>query len=190
MIVLDDIWITLSEVDVLAQAAASAPPDENLARALEAFHRAREAKGVFAFIEPAQSPLALPGAEAGVVAVAATLGAKVEALEGRPWMAACLKAGLFQLEAFIHYRVLKRLAPRRLCPGFPIVPGGALAPQLKPTDVLDLLPKNPSGVRAEKGRLWPTWSLAYLYPVSAKIDEVRTNPCAACHKDCALRRLV
>jgi hypothetical protein len=193
MEVLNDIWITLDPAEVVRALPEGTPepPSQALARTMEAFHQKRRAEAAFEIIEPTGSPL-LPetiramGAESGVAAVAATLGAGVEELASLDWGQACLKAGLAQLEAFVCYRIMKRVGTRKLNLGPPLVPGGAAAPGLKLQGVLDLLGPNPLGIRVEDGMLKPTWSLAYLYPVG--LAPAKASSCASCSKDCALRR--
>ncbi len=186
MVVLDDIWITLEKRDVDPEGET-----EGLKEALDAFHQTRRARGAFEIIDPKDSPLPPDQAEAGVVAVAATLGEEVERLIGMPWLEECLKAGLFQLEAYLNYRIQKFIAPKKLFIGHPAVPGGAAAPELKLDQVLALLPGNGLGLSvqhsADGDTLRPTWSIAYLYPLGRQPAEA-ANPCAGCSKDCALRR--
>ncbi|MBW1713381.1 MAG: hypothetical protein JRJ59_09575 [Deltaproteobacteria bacterium] len=188
--ILNDIWITLDQAEVrahLPQTADQADPDL-LQPALDAFHQARQAQGVFETIGPELSPLPLGQADSGAVAVAATLGPEVDKLEDRPWMKQVLMAGLAQLEAFLNYRIKKRLALRNLFLGQPVVPGGPAGPELTLDQVLDLLGKNPLGLEVRGDHLFPPWSLAYLYPVSSSADQVQARACASCQKDCALRK--
>jgi len=193
MEVLKDIWITLDPAEVIRALPEGSPEPSSgaLARTIEAFHESRRAEAAFEVIEPTRSPLSAEtalavGAEAGVAAVAATLGEGVEGLAGLDWGRACLRAGLAQLEAFVCYRIMKRLGTRKLNLGPPLVPGGAAAPELTLPGVLDLLDPDPLGIRVEGGVLKPAWSLAYLYPVSP--SPAKTSSCSSCTKDCALRR--
>ncbi|MBW2618800.1 MAG: hypothetical protein JRC92_07990, partial [Deltaproteobacteria bacterium] len=98
-----------------------------------------------------------------------------------------LKAGLFQLEAYLNYRVSRFVSPLGLFIGHPAVPGGAIAPDLRPEAALQLLPDNPTGVEVREGKLWPPSSLVFLYPLSRR-SEKKASPCQTCHKDCALRQ--
>ena len=181
-----DIWITLSPREVAGFRSKNDPEysDQEVQTALETFHRTREAKADYEILDPAQSPLLPDAPPSGVVAVAATLGRSVESVD-LPALDLCLKAALAQLQAYLNYRIVKRLAPKKLHLGWPVVPGGAAAPDLTYGQVLDLLPQAGSGVRLKEGRLDPAWSLVYLYPVSPKPD--KTSSCASCRKDCALR---
>ena len=193
MELLNDVWITLAPSDVvraLDQGSPEPPPDE-LARTIQAFHDQRRAEAAYELIDPPGSPLSAEtsravGAESGVAAVAATLGSGVEGLASLEWGPACLRAGLAQLEAFVCYRIMKRLGVRKLNLGTPLVPGGAAAPDLEIQNVLDLLGSDPLGIRVENGGLRPTWSLAFLYPVSRA--PAKAGSCSSCTKDCALRR--
>lgn len=188
--ILNDIWITLDQEEVrahLPQTAAQVDP-EAIRPALDAFHQARQAQGIFETIGPDLSPLPLDQADLGAVAVAATLGSEVDKLEDRPWMKQVLRAGLAQLEAYLNYRIQKRLALRNLFLGHPVVPGGAAAPELTLDQVLDLLGQSPLGLEARGESLFPPWSLAYLYPVSSSADQVQASACATCKKDCTLRK--
>ncbi len=185
---LDDIWITLSLEEVAGFQKDDSPgcSELELLAAMEAFHQSREARADYELVPPEKSPLPADKAPSSSVAVAATLGEKVEQYAGLPGMELCFKAALAQLQAFLNYRIMKRLAPKKLHLGWPVVPGGAAAPQLTNDQVLDLLPQAGSGVRIQDGRLYPVRSLVYLYPVSPKPD--KTSACASCHKDCALRK--
>lgn len=185
---LDDIWITLSPQEMSESEPDSASgydPDE-IRKAIDVFHRSREAKADYEIIPPGKSPLPLTKDQTGVVAVAATLGEKVDLSADLPGMEPCLKAALSQLQAYLNYRIMKRLSPQKLHLGWPVVPGGAVAPDLTQQEVLDLLPEARSGVRIKEGRLLPSWSLVYLYPMGPKPDEAVA--CASCHKDCTLRK--
>jgi hypothetical protein len=186
MDVLDDIWITLTPNEVVECDPAAAGVD--LSAVLAAFHQARRAQAAFELREPQASPLPSGLAPQGAVAVALTLGPEVDRLPDLPGREACLKAGLAQLEAYVNYRLTRRLAAKKLYLGQVVVPGGALAPDLSPAQVLDLLPGNPLGLQVEGEAFRPAWSMAYLYPVTSRADQPFPSACAACHKDCALRR--
>jgi|GEM_PF-3200307 len=189
MNVLQDIWITLSPEDVLAQPPA--PPAagrESLVQALEAFHRARRAEAAFEVLQAGQSPLGPTAAPGGAVVVAATLGPEVGRLDLGPWGERLIKAGLFQLEAYVSYRIQRYLRPLNLFPGGPVVPGGAAAPELTAEAVLRLLPDSPLPVRAAGQSLEPAESLVWLYPLFDQPPLAKPSPCSSCAKDCALRK--
>ena len=187
MQVYEDIWITLARDDVLAQIKDDTKEADGLEEALAAFHQARRAKAAFEMLGPEASPLPLTPAEEGAVVVAATLGPEVDRLPDGKWLKACLKAGLFQLEAYLNYRVSRFVSPRGLFIGHPTAPGGAVAPNLRLEAVLQFLPANPTGIEVREEKLWPPSSLVFLYPLSRR-SEKQASPCAACHKDCAIRR--
>jgi len=189
MIVLQDIWITLSPEDVLAQSPASpAAGREGLAEALAEFHRARRAEAAFEVLEAGQSPLGPAAAPGGAAAAAATLGPEVGRLDLGPWGERLIKAGLFQLEAYVRYRIQRYLRPLNLFPGGPVVPGGAAAPELTAEAVLKLLPASPLAVRASGQSLAPAESLVWLYPLFDQPLKAKPSPCSSCAKDCALRK--
>jgi len=185
MQVYEDIWITLTRDDLLAQVNDEAGEADGLEEALAAFHQARQAKAAFEILGPEASPL--PLTEEGAVVVAATLGPEVDRLPENRWLKVCLKAGLFQLEAYLSYRVSRFVSPLGLFIGHPAVPGGAVSPDLRFEVALLLLPAKPTGIEVREGKLWPPSSLVFLYPLSRR-SEKQANPCQTCHKDCALRR--
>ncbi len=185
---IDDIWITLSPRDVAAfgQGAKGDYDEGDIREAIEVFHRDREARADYELVPLEKSPIALDPEKTGLMAVAATLGYRVEESIALPAMEVCLRAALAQLQDYLNYRLTKRLAPKKLHLGWPMVPGGAAAPDLTYGQVLDLLPGNQSGVRIRGELLSPAWSLAYLYSLGPKPD--RTSACASCNKDCSLRK--
>ena len=185
---LDDIWITLAPRDVFEfdQSAQRKYSEEEIQKAIEVFHRDREAKAAYEILPLDKSPLPLSLDQTGIIAVAATLGLKFQDPAGLPGLEACLKTALAQLQAYINYRIAKRLSPKKLHLGWPLVPGGAAAPNLTHEQVLTLLPDNESGVEIRQGRPYPAWSLIFLYPLGPKPDQ--TSACASCGKDCSLRK--
>ena len=185
MQVYEDIWITLTRDDLLAQVEGEAGGADGLEEALAAFHQARQAKAAFEIIGPETNPL--PLTEEGAVVVAATLGPVMDRLPEGKWLKACLKAGLFQLEAYLNYRVSRFVSPLGLFIGHPAVPGGAIAPDLRPETALLLLPDNPTGIEVREEKLWPPSSLLFLYPLTSR-SEKQASPCSACNKDCSLRQ--
>lgn len=188
MPLLEDIWITLSAGDVFdyQESAREAFSEEEIKAAIEVFHRDREARAAYEIVPSEKSPFPLSLDQSGLVAVAATLGAKFDRPAETPGLELCLRTALRQLQDYIHYRIGKRFGPKKLHLGWPMVPGGAAAPELTPAQVLALLPGNESGVKLDQDRIIPVWSLVFLYPLSPKPD--KTNACASCGKDCSLRK--
>lgn len=182
-----DIPIFIDRADVLLLSDRS-QADGQLDRAMERFHSLRRAAGVFRLIDPADLPCPLAGADGGTAVVALSLGAELETGLDTPWLEDCCRAGLFQLEAYLSYRVRKWVAPKKLYPCHPALPGGAVAPDLTLERVLDLLPDNDLGLVVGNGHLSPRWSAAYLYPLTGDQKASAVNPCANCAKNCDLRR--
>lgn len=185
---LDDIWITLDQAGVIDLDPMAADDPESLEATIEAFHDLRKARAVYRLLGAPENPLTGDPEGPGAVAVAATLGSKVDRLVDQPFGAACLRAGLTQLEAFVNYRVGRRVRAAGFFLDHPVVPGGALAPGLGLQSVLELLTEDQAGISLREGALAPIWSLAFFYPLLTEENAGRADSCGSCTKECALRK--
>lgn len=180
-----DIPINLTVKEVVAQR----PDVENrpdLAETVDQFNRLRSAAAVYDLVDRAFLPPDL--AEKGAVAAAGNLGPDLDRLDQGPAAEAVIQTGLFWLEAYINYRIMKHVTSKKLFLSRPIVPGGMRAPDLAPAEVLAQLPGHGLGLEAIGGQLKPAWSLALAYGLQSTPESDSLSPCAGCAKSCSLRR--
>ena len=180
-----DIPINLTVKEVVAQ-RPDVEDRPDLAEAIDQFNRLRSAEAVYDLVDRAFLPPNL--AEKGAAAAAGILGPDLGELPQGPATEAVIQTGLFWLEAYINYRIMKHVASKKLFLSRPIVPGGMRAPDLTPADVLAQLPDHGLELETIEGQLSPPWSLALAYGLQSAPESDSLSPCAGCAKNCSLRR--
>ena len=180
-----DIPINLTVKEVVAQRPDAADrPD--LTETVDRFNQLRSASAVYELVDSAFLPPNL--AEKGAAAAAGTLGPNLDQLPQGPAAEAVVQTGLFWLEAYLNYRIMKHVSTRKLFLSRPIVPGGLRAPDLTPADVLAQLPDHGLDLEAVGGDVRPPWSLVLAYGLQSTPESDSLSPCAGCAKSCSLRR--